>query len=462
MFDAKTYEKRRKKLLGHFSEGILLFVGMPSFADMRLPFFQDSSFLYYFGLDHPDFIGYIDCDRGVSGVYLAKQPADDVIWHGLPDKPLFTIIEQMNLHYAGDLQQASQDFRAHNAKGREIHFLPMIQPILIERVQSLLDIALPEARLGFSPVLRDAVIEQRSIKEQQECEEIIEAVSYTYKIHELAMQLVSPGASGLHIMAEFEKYLYENQLRWAYPSIFTTHGEILHNNHYENHITDGQLMLHDAGVCSRKYYTSDVTRTFPVSGRFSSRQRDIYDIVWRMQRSAKSLIKPGVLYKDIHLAACKEAVLGLIELGLMQGDPDQAVAEGAHALFFPHGLGHMMGLDTHDMEFLGEDAVGYNTQISRSDQFGLNMLRLAKPLQKDFVITCEPGIYFIPELIKRWQAEKRHSRFICYNHVGNYMDFGGVRLEDDLLVTANGYQNFSESIPLLLPDVECWCEKVVG
>ena len=214
-------------------------------------------------------------------------------------------------------------------------------------------------------------------------------------------------------------------------------------------------MLVDAGAETPMGYASDFTRTFPVSGKFTQRQKDIYQIVLDANDRALELARPGVTYQSVHLECCKTIALGLKALGLMRGDVDEAVAAGAHALFLPHGLGHMMGLDVHDMENLGQIYVGYNNETRPIEQFGTSSLRMGRKLEPGFVVTDEPGIYFIPELFEKWRAERRHEQFINYDKVADYLDFGGIRIEDDLLITADGARRLGEKrIPATIAEVE--------
>ena len=221
----------------------------------------------------------------------------------------------------------------------------------------------------------------------------------------------------------------------------------------------GQLVLNDSGVNSPFNYASDITRTFPVEGRFSSKQRDIYQLVYQMQKTALDMLRPGVSYRDVHLAAARTGTEGLIHLGLMQGDPNTIVEQGAYAMFFPHGVGHPLGLDVHDIEGLGEENVGYTEEIKRSMQFGLHALRFAKPLKVGHVMTVEPGIYFGPLLIQQWHEQGKFKEFINYGALNNYLDCGGVRIEDNIIVTNDGHENLSAAIPSELEKIEALCNQ---
>jgi Xaa-Pro aminopeptidase len=298
------------------------------------------------------------------------------------------------------------------------------------------------------------VIQQRSIKSREEISEIESALSITAKMHELAMKLTQDGISEQYVVGQIEGYALSNGSRLAYPIIFTINGEILHSNNYDNIMTSGKLALNDSGAESSLHYASDITRTFPVNGKFSSLQKEIYNIVFNMQQAAFTFCSPGKSYKEAHIKSAIIAVEGLSSLGIMKGNSNDAVEAGAHALFFPHGLGHMLGLDVHDMEGLGEDLVGYDNKSERSDQFGLAYLRLAKNLQVGFVLTVEPGIYFIPSLIDQWETENKHHDFINYDALKTFKDFGGIRIEDNIVITEDGYRLLGPPIPSTIDDIE--------
>ena len=312
-----------------------------------------------------------------------------------------------------------------------------------------------------SPKLTKAVIEQRSVKSKEEVGEIEYALDIAFEMQTYAMRFTRPDIYERDIAGAIEGIALSMGKGLSFSSIFSVHGETLHNHSYENIMKKGQLVVNDSGAESLLHYASDITRTFPVDGKFTSKQKEIYEIVLKAQMDSIKAIKPGKKYKDIHLLAAKVIVKGLKEVGLMKGDVNQAVKEGAHALFFPHGLGHMMGLDVHDLEGLGENLVGYNKKITRSDQFGLAYLRLAKELEPGFVLTVEPGIYFIPQLIDMWKAENKFSQFINYNKLEEYRHFGGIRIEDDVLVEKTGNRVLGrKEIPKKITDVEEICNSV--
>jgi Xaa-Pro aminopeptidase len=298
------------------------------------------------------------------------------------------------------------------------------------------------------------VISQRSIKSEEEIAEIDKAVDIAYRMHTAAMKMIKPGLTERKIAGMIEGIAFSLGGGLSFRPIVSINGQILHNPYYGNEIEDGSLLVNDSGAETDMHYASDITRTIPASGKFTSKQKEIYEIVLNAETSAISAAKPGVMNKDLHLLAATIIAEGLSNLGVMHGSVDEAVEQGAHALFFPHGLGHMMGLDVHDLEGLGEDYVGYTDDITRSDQFGLAYLRLAKSLEPGYVFTVEPGIYFIPALIDQWKNENKFTEFINYDKVDEYRNFGGIRIEDDILVTEDGYRILGKPIPKTVEEIE--------
>ena len=331
-----------------------------------------------------------------------------------------------------------------------VHTLPAYRDDQKSFLRSILD----SQNFSSSKELIVNVIKQRSIKSVEEVYEIERALEITAEMHKIAMKHTRDGVKEQVIVGKMEGYALEKGHRMAYPAIFTIRGEILHNNVYDNTMKSGQLALNDSGSESPLHYASDITRTFPVNGKFSDIQKQLYSLVYEMQEVALEYCKPGISYKEAHLASAKKAVDGLIDMGLMRGSSDDAVSQGAHALFFPHGLGHMLGLDVHDMEGLGEDLVGYDDGSNRSDQFGLAYLRLSRDLEPGFVLTVEPGIYFIPHLIAKWKNDKKLSSFINYDALSKFKNFGGIRIEDNILITDDGYRMLGPAIPKTVDDIE--------
>jgi len=457
MFHSEIYKKRREILKKKFSSGLLLFPGNDetpmNYPANVYPFRQDSSFLYYWGLDAPGLAAVIDVDNDREILFGNDLSVDDIVWMG-PQPSVAERATQVGVTHSESV--AKLEKRLHDAisSGRRIHFLPQYRGENVKKLAAWLGIRPEFLNRYASPELRKAVIAQRSIKEEQEIVEIEKALDITREMHLQAMKLTKPGKFEQEVSGQVEGIALSNAGRLSFPIIFSVHGETLHNEFHGNRMRSGDLVVHDAGAEAPSHYAGDITRSFPVSGTFSQKQRSIYELVLKTQLTAIEAIRPGFPYRDVHLLAAKVMATGLKELGLMKGDVNEAVAEGAHALFFPHGLGHMMGLDVHDMEGLGEDWVGYDNEITRSDQFGLAYLRLGKRLKPGYVLTAEPGIYFIPALIDQWKAAKKFTDFIDYDRVETYKDFGGIRIEDDVLVTDNGHRVLGKPIPKTVEDVE--------
>ena len=449
MFNAQIYDNRRKKLAEGIDDGLIYLMGnsqVPmNYPSNWLQFRQDSNFLYYSGLDHPDLNLIIDSNSGESTLFADDSSVQDIVWEGKR-----TSVSKMAETAGIQNILPTKKLSSYLLNSNSIHYLPMYR----QDQEMFLKTLLNGNESGASKSLIMNVIAQRSIKTEDELNEIELALEVTAEMHKLAMRYARDGISEQKIVGKIEGYALENGRRLAYPVIFTVHGEILHNNNYQNIMKSGELALNDSGAESPLHYASDITRTFPVSGKFNDVQKDIYNLVWKMQDVAFNHCKPGNSYKEAHLEASKIAVAGLQGMGIMKGNPDDAVAAGAHALFFPHGLGHMLGLDVHDMEGLGEDLVGYNEINDRSEQFGLAYLRLAKELAKGFVLTVEPGLYFIPHLIDQWKADNKHNEFINYDSLDRFVDFGGIRIEDNIVITEDGYRILGPHIPRTVEEIE--------
>ncbi len=461
MFDKTTYIDRRNALRAAIGSGVLVFPGN-SLSAMNYkancyPFRQDSSFLYYFGLDVPDLAAVIDIDNGREILFADEQTIDGKVWSG----PLPGRAEQASGCGVSDCRAASEiaDYlQKAQAGGRIIHFLPFYRAEQLVQASNWLNVTVGEMKAFVSPSFIKTVAAQRSIKTDQEIQQIELAVDLTGKMQLAAMEAITPGRVEAQVVAELMVVAAAKDCGLSFPPIFSVHGETLHNPYYRNIMENGQIAVCDCGAESPEHYAGDLTRTIPVAGRFSTRQKEIYNIVLQAQVAAIDRITPGIPFRDIHLFACEKLTAGLQRLGLMKGDIKEAVAAGAHALFFQCGLGHMMGLDVHDMEALGEQFVGYGN-MQRSSQFGLKSLRLAKELEAGNVITVEPGIYFIPQLIDMWQAEGRFAEFINYHEVEKYRDFGGIRIEDDVLVTQDGSRILGLPVPKTVAEVEQACGK---
>ncbi len=458
MFSPTTYSGRRKQLVQALTgKGLVLLLGNNespmNYTDNVYPYRQDSNFLYFSGIDHPHFAMLIDLDSGTSTLYGDDLSLDYIVWMGaqpsVADRASAAGIEQ-TAPYA----QLAEDVTAALGKDRTVHHLPPYRSENQWAIGQLLGQAYPAAGTGASEELVRAVVNLRSYKSDEEIAEMERAVNITGTMHRTAMRSAKPGQKEAAVAGIIEGIAIGAGGRLSYPCIATINGHILHNHYHGNEMKDGQLLLIDAGAETTSRYAGDVTRTFPVGKQFTKQQQEIYELVLDAEEQAIKALKPGTSYRDIHLLSAKIIATGLKELGLMKGDPEEAVAAGAHALFFPHGLGHMIGLDVHDMEDLGEDLVGYTDAIKRSDQFGLRSLRLGRELEEGFVLTVEPGIYFIPALIDRWQADQQHTDFINYDALQAYRNFGGIRIEDNVLVTGDGYRILGNPIPKTVVDIE--------
>jgi Xaa-Pro aminopeptidase len=457
MFEKEVYINRRKQLKNKIKKGVAIFPGNlespMNYAANTYRFRQDSSFLYFFGLDFPGLAGVVDFDSGEDRLFGNDVDIEDIIWMG----PQVTIQEnaaKVGVTKTAPLKKLNDYISDKIQQGVTVHFLPPYRAENKLWLEDLLE--LPASRLaGHASVeLIKAVIELRSIKETSEIEEIKRACITGYNMHVTAMKMAKPGVWEQEIAGTIEGIAAAGGGMVSFPVILSQNGETLHNHDHSQVLEKGRLMLVDAGAESLLHYASDFTRTIPVGGKFSKKQREIYEIVLAANNKATKLIKPGVTYFSVHLAACEVIAAGLKDLGLMKGDVKEAVQNGAHALFFPHGLGHMMGLDVHDMEDLGQIYVGYDEETRPSDQFGTAALRLGRRLQEGFVLTNEPGIYFIPALIDQWQKEKTNADFINFDEVNKYRNFGGIRLEDDILVTAKGSEILGKRVPVNPDEVE--------
>lgn len=457
MFEKSTYENRRKALKNKGLNGIGLFLGNVdspmNYLDNTFHFRQDSSFLYFFGLNFQRLAGIVDFDNGKDYLFGDDVDIADIIWMG-PQVPLRENAAKVGVENVAGYSKLFEFVSDAAKKGRKVHFLPPYRgenKILLEK---LLGISVHQIKENASLQLIKAVIDIRSIKDPEEIAEIEKACATGYKMHITAMRMAKPGVWEQKIAGTIEGIALAGGGMTSFPIILSQNGETLHNHDHSKILKEGNLMLTDAGAESLLHYASDFTRTVPVGGKFTQKQREIYEIVLAANNHGTALTKPGVTYLSVHLAVAEVIATGLKQLGLMKGDVKEAVRNGAHAMFFPHGLGHMMGLDVHDMEDLGQIYVGYDEETRPVDQFGTAYLRLGKRLQPGFVITNEPGIYFIPALIEKWKNEKINSEFINFKKVNEYLDFGGIRLEDDILVTETGSKIIGERVPINPDEIE--------
>ena len=456
MFAADTYTARRARLSASMPSGLLLFLGNDdspmNYTDNTYHFRQDSTWLYYFGVAQPGLAAIIDLDAGRTIVFGDDLGLDAIVWTG-PQPSVAELAARAGVTETAAASALAAAISAACAGGRAIHYLPPY------RGEHRLKIA---ALLGLSPEQTDtqasldfvrAVVAMRVYKSDEEVAEIERAVDTTVDMHLAGMAMARPGLRESDIAAKVTEIALAAGGGLSFPVIATIHGETLHNHFHGHTLKSGDLFLLDAGAETAMGYAGDLTSTFPVDRTFTSRQRDVYQIVLDAHLAAVAAVKPGRPMREIHLLACRTLADGLKGLGLMKGDLDEAVAQGAHAMFFQCGLGHMMGMDVHDMENLGEVWVGYEGQ-PKSTQFGLKSLRLARPLEPGFVITIEPGLYFIPELIRRWKAEGKFRDFIDYGRLDTFADFGGARIEEDLLVTADGHRILGKPRPRTIAEVE--------
>ncbi len=458
MFKSTTYTQRRKQLAATIKgDGLLVIFGNEdspmNYKDNTYAFRQDSNFLYFAGLNQAHLILCIDLETGESTLFGDELSLDHIVWMG-PQPSLVEQAEQVGIQKLGSYKDGLNLISSTYKKGASIHYLPPYRSDRLLLLSELLDKTPIQIQKNASLELTKAVINQRSHKSEEEISEMEKAVRITKSMHIAAMKAAKTGQLEAHIAGIVEGIAIGGGGRLSYPCIATINGHILHNHYHGNTLKEGDLILLDAGASAPSMYAGDITRTFPVSPTFTTKQKEIYQIVLDAEDQSIRALKPGVSYKDIHLQAAAIIVDGLKALGLMQGDTKEAVEQGAHALFFPHGLGHMIGLDVHDMEDLGENLVGYDDEIKRSDQFGLNALRLGKKLAPGFVLTVEPGIYFIPALIDQWQAVKKHENFICYDQVNTYRNFGGIRIEDNIQITDTGYHILGDPISKSILDIE--------
>lgn len=445
LFDPTIYSARRNALIKAMGKGVLFFPGAAeqpfNYKANTYPFRQDSNFLYYFGFSQPGLCGVIDADHNKTILVGDDAEIEDVVWMG-PQPTMDERIEDI-----GADSHLAKAALSSWLKGKQVHYLPQHHADRVFYLAALLGRTTDEIKTGHSMPLVHAVIRQRSHKAEEEIEQMEHALHITDAIHAQVRKAIAPGKLEAHIRGVAEGVAFANQGRLAYQAICTVQGQTLHNNAYHRTLKHGDMLLCDIGAENIMGYAGDITRSYPVSPMFSTRQAEIYDIVLQAETQCIEALQPGVRYLDIHLKAAKIITEGLQQLGLMKGDAAEAVAAGAHALFFPHGLGHMIGLDVHDMEGLGENYVGYDDTISRSKQFGTAYLRLARKLEPGFVLTVEPGIYFIPELIDQWQKEEKFKEYICYDQLDPYRDFTGIRIEDNVLITDKGYKVLGPTIP---------------
>ena len=458
MFETSVYKNRRARLKEKVISGLVLILGNgeapANYTDNTYKFRQDSSFLYFFGLNQPGFAGVIDIDSGDEYIFGNDVDMDDIIWMG-PQPSVKDMAARVGVSKTAPFARLADCMKTAISQGRRIHFLPPYRFRNMLLLEELLGIRPALVKNYASLELIKAVVDLRSVKEPCEIEEITKACNIGYEMHTAAMRNCKPGVKEQYIAGLIEGIAASYGSMVSFPVILSQNGETLHNHDHSQILQEGRMMLTDAGAEEVSHYCSDFTRTVPVGGKFLTRQKEVYNIVLAANNKAIEIAKPGVTYQYVHLEVCKVLAQGLKDLGLMKGDVNEAVAAGAHALFMPHGLGHMMGLDVHDMEDLGQIYVGYDDETRPIDQFGTSSLRMGRRLQEGFVITDEPGCYFIPALIDQWRAQGMHKEFLNYDKIETFKDFGGIRLEDDILIIPGGSRFLGDKrTPITVEEVE--------
>lgn len=459
MFSKETYTKRRELLRERVSRGGIILLPGNSEAPRNYPdngyhFRQDSSFLYFFGIKQPDLVGMLDIDSGEDWLFGDDLSLDDIIWTG-PQPTISDLGAKCGVTRTASLAALQEMLTLAIRKGRHIHFLPPYRADNKLKLSRWLGISPDAVADRISVELAIAIVSLRDKKSEEEIREIEDACEIGYRMHTAAMRMCRPGVCERDIAGAIEGISLEMGEGVSFHSIVTQHGETLHNHSHNGILEDGRMLLVDAGAENLMNYCSDFTRTYPVNGKFSPMQRDIYNIVLAANTRAFEMARPEILYRDVHFGAVRVILEGLKELGLVRGNIDDAIAKGAHALFMPHGLGHMMGIDVHDMEDIGEEYVGYDLETERSAQLGVSCLRMARRLKPGMVMTDEPGIYFIPAYIAKWKAEGLNKEFINFDKLEPYMNFGGIRIEDDLLITETGNRILGKRrIPVTVEEIE--------
>ena len=456
MLSKEIYRARRKKLASTVRGGIILLPGNEespmNYTDNTYHFRQDSTFLYYLGIDRPSLAGIIDADSGESILFGDDYSIDMIVWTGVVPG-MNELGEQSGVTYVKPFASLQKVVSESLSSNRAVHFLKPYRSDILIRVAELIQSGYRAVPEKASHELARAVIAQREVKSADEITELDRAVDISAEMHLAGMRHARPGMKEAEVAARVAEAALAAGVNPSFPIIATINGQTLHNHYHGNIIKSGDLFLLDAGAESENHYAGDLSSTFPVSPVFTPIQKEIYRVSLDAHRTAVSMLRPGITFREVHLAACRRIFEGLKAFGLTKGESSEAVESGAHALFFPCGTGHMMGLDVHDMENLGEEWVGYDGE-PKSTQFGLKSLRLGKALKPGFVLTIEPGIYFIPELIDLWRSENRHSQFLNYNEIEKFRNFSGLRNEEDFLITADGARRLGRSLPLTIEGVE--------
>ena len=470
MFSKDVYARRRQTLVAKMADsaaegkrGIALFIGNTEapaqYKDNCYKFRQDSTWLYFFGIDQPLYAAIIDLDNGNETIFANDVEIGDIIWMG-PQPSVASVAASVGVEKSAPYTDLNAAVAKVLAEGRPVHFVKPSRYYNTMKIASLLGCGTDEVAGRFSLALTKAIISMRLVKEDCEIEAIDDACNLGYEMHTVARNSIVPGIIEQEIVGKMDGVTLSKGWGVSFPTILTQHGETLHNHLHDKIIEPGKLMVIDAGAESNVHYASDFTRTYPTSGKFTAKQREIYQIVCDCNEFAFSMTRPGISYREVHLNTMHLMLEELRALDIVRGDVQDMVEAGIAGLFMPHGLGHNMGLDVHDMEDYGENYVGYDDDQSRSPQLGLGSLRMARKLVPGNVITDEPGIYFIPALIEKWKSEKTDQGFVNYSKLESYYDFGGIRLEDDVLVTADGARRLGkERLPISPDDVEAAMAK---
>lgn len=450
-FTAETYTERRGILKSKLAGGAVVLLGndesSSNFKDNWYHFRQDSTFLYYTGISVAGLVLFIDAAGGEEILFGNELGIDDIIWTG-PLPTLQELAAQAGINKVLPLADLPKYITGN------IHYLPPYRPEHSVKLSAWLNKKIDEVESNASVLLIKAIASQRIYKTAGELEQLDNAATVTSRMHRAVIMHAREGMYEYEIAGIAQKILWEHHAHNSFQPIVTINGNVLHNHSYGNIFSAGKMLLFDAGAELMNGYCGDMTRTIPAGEKFDTRQKDIYNIVHNAYCKAVSLLKPGIRFKDVHLAACAAIAGGLKQIGLMKGDVQEAVNAGAHAMFFQCGLGHLLGLDVHDMENLGEPYIGYTDELKKSKEFGLKSLRLGKEIEAGYVLTIEPGIYIIPELIDMWKAKGLHNNFINYDLLETYKDFGGIRVEDDYAITEDGCRLLGESLAIAVNDVE--------
>ena len=457
MFEAEVFAQRRNALRQLLNGGVVVLLGNldspMNYHDNIYPFIQDTSFRYFFGINQPGWVGVMDLDNGKDYLFVEPPNLHDIVWTG----PLASPLEQagrVGVYHVHDIKGLVSLLQKAAGAKRDIHYLQAYRGDNVLLLEKWLQRSTEDVRASFSVPLTRAIVQLRAIKSTEEIQEMESALSVTAQMHLAAMRYTKPGVYEREVVGRMEGIMREQDLQLAYPVIFSHRGEVLHNHDHSHCMQAGDWIVNDTGCTSAQGYASDITRTLPVSGRFSALQKDLYQIVYDAQKVVLDQLRPGVPFMDMHKLSCQTLVKGMIDMKVFKGDPVEIVESGAYAIVFQCGLGHHIGMDVHDMEGLGEQWVGYGEGYERSALFGMKYLRMAKPMREGYVMTVEPGLYFIPTQFAQWRAENRFGDMIQYHELEKFMGVGGVRIEDDVLITANGMRVLGPHIPRTAVEVE--------